>query len=124
DVLGEALGERVGVLDIALVQAEMELERFVGDALQSGEVERLGTIRLLGERCQRKPPTVSASGWTRSFEVPGRFPLPAGGKHIHIVRDLGYLTRLHREPSPLLLELEQHGLREGIPIVDRAAGRL
>ena len=40
-----------------------------------------------------------------------------------IVRDLAYLTRLHREPPPLLLELEQHGLREGIPIVDRAAGR-
>ena len=39
------------------------------------------------------------------------------------MRDLAYLTRLHREPSPLLLELEQHGLREGIPIVDRAAGR-
>jgi predicted O-methyltransferase YrrM len=39
------------------------------------------------------------------------------------VRDLAYLTRLHREPPPLLLELEQHGLREGIPIVDRAAGR-
>jgi predicted O-methyltransferase YrrM len=41
-----------------------------------------------------------------------------------IVRDLAYLTRLHREPPPLLLELEQHGLREGIPVVDRAAGRL
>lgn len=40
------------------------------------------------------------------------------------MRDLAYLTRLHREPSPLLLELEQHGLREGIPIVDRASGRL
>lgn len=40
-----------------------------------------------------------------------------------IVRDLAYLTRLHREPPPLLLELEQHGLREGIPIVDRAVGR-
>ncbi|HEY0395869.1 MAG TPA: O-methyltransferase [Candidatus Elarobacter sp.] len=39
------------------------------------------------------------------------------------MRDLAYLTRLHREPSPLLLELEQHGVREGIPIVDRAAGR-
>ena len=39
------------------------------------------------------------------------------------MRDLAYLTRLHREPSPLLLELEQHGLREGIPIVDRAVGR-
>ncbi len=58
------------------------------------------------------------------FEVPGRFPLPAGGKHGAIVRDLGYLTRLHREPPPLVLELEQHGLRDGIPIVDRAAGRL
>ena len=41
-----------------------------------------------------------------------------------VERDLGYLARLHREPSPLLLELEQHGVREGIPIVDRAAGRL
>jgi predicted O-methyltransferase YrrM len=40
-----------------------------------------------------------------------------------IVRDLAYLKRLHREPSPLLLELEQHGVRDGIPIVDRAAGR-
>ena len=53
---------------------------------------------------------------------------PAGSRsrraaNKRIVRDLDYLTRLHREPSPLLLELEQHGLREGIPIVDRAAGR-
>jgi predicted O-methyltransferase YrrM len=40
------------------------------------------------------------------------------------VRDLSYLARLHDEPAPLLLELEQHGTREGIPIVDRAAGRL
>ncbi len=40
------------------------------------------------------------------------------------MRDLTYLTRAHREPPPLLLELEQHGLREGIPIVDRAVGRL
>ncbi len=39
------------------------------------------------------------------------------------MRDLAYLTRAHREPPPLLLELEQHGLREGIPIVDRASGR-
>jgi caffeoyl-CoA O-methyltransferase len=67
---------------------------------------------------------VSASGWTRSFAVPGRFPLPAGGKHSAVRDDLAYLTRLHREPPPLLLELEQHGLRDGIPIVDRAAGRL
>jgi caffeoyl-CoA O-methyltransferase len=50
---------------------------------------------------------------------------PVGAANIGIVRDrdLAYLTRLHREPSPLLLELEQHGVREGIPIVDRAAGR-
>jgi predicted O-methyltransferase YrrM len=39
------------------------------------------------------------------------------------VRDLAYLTRLHREPPALLLELEQHGIRDGIPIVDRASGR-
>ena len=55
----------------------------------------------------------------RIRQVPAR-----GGRQTStIVRDLAYLTRLHREPSPLLLELEQHGLREGIPIVDRAAGR-
>ncbi len=40
------------------------------------------------------------------------------------MRDLAYLTRLHREPPPLLLELEQQGTYDGIPIVDRAAGRL
>ena len=40
------------------------------------------------------------------------------------MRDLDYLSRLHREPSPLLLECEQQGTYDGIPIVDRAAGRL
>ncbi|MGB8264931.1 MAG: O-methyltransferase [Candidatus Velthaea sp.] len=40
------------------------------------------------------------------------------------MRDLAYLTRLHREPPPLLLELEQQGTYDGIPIVDRATGRL
>jgi predicted O-methyltransferase YrrM len=45
------------------------------------------------------------------------------GKLAGIVRDLAYLTRLHREPPPLLLELEQQGTYDGIPIVDRAAGR-
>jgi len=54
---------------------------------------------------------------------------PAGSRlpraaNIGIVRDLNYLTRFHREPPPLLLELEQQGLKEGIPIVDRASGRL
>ncbi|HEX3550519.1 MAG TPA: O-methyltransferase [Candidatus Elarobacter sp.] len=39
------------------------------------------------------------------------------------MHDDAYLTRVHREPPPLLLELEQHGLREDIPIVDRASGR-
>jgi predicted O-methyltransferase YrrM len=40
------------------------------------------------------------------------------------VRDLSYLTRLHREPTPLLLELEQQSTYDGIPSVDRASGRL
>jgi predicted O-methyltransferase YrrM len=40
------------------------------------------------------------------------------------VRDLAYLTRLHREPSPLLLECEQQGTYDGIPIVDRAVGQM
>lgn len=43
---------------------------------------------------------------------------------MRIVRDLSYLTRFHREPPAILLELEQQGLKEGIPIVDRASGRL
>jgi predicted O-methyltransferase YrrM len=50
-------------------------------------------------------------------------PALGDGQTRSIVRDLAYLTRLHPEPSPLLLELEQHGIREGIPVVDRAAGR-
>jgi predicted O-methyltransferase YrrM len=40
------------------------------------------------------------------------------------VTDLDYLKRLHRNPSPLLLELEQHGRADQIPIVDRETGRL
>ena len=38
--------------------------------------------------------------------------------------DLDYLKRLHRNPSPLLLELEQHGRADDIPIVSRETGRL
>ena len=38
--------------------------------------------------------------------------------------DLDYLRRLHRNPSALLLELEQHGHADDIPIVDRETGRL
>ncbi len=38
--------------------------------------------------------------------------------------DQDYLRRLHRNPSPLLLELEQLGHAEDIPIVDRETGRL
>jgi predicted O-methyltransferase YrrM len=40
------------------------------------------------------------------------------------VSDKDYLARLHREPSALLLELEQFGTREGIPIIARETGRL
>jgi predicted O-methyltransferase YrrM len=40
------------------------------------------------------------------------------------VRDLEYLTRQHRNPSHLLLELEQHGHADDIPIVSRETGRL
>jgi caffeoyl-CoA O-methyltransferase len=35
-----------------------------------------------------------------------------------------YLSRLHPEPTPLLLELEQIGKRDHIPIVSREVGRL
>jgi predicted O-methyltransferase YrrM len=40
------------------------------------------------------------------------------------VRDLAYLTRLHREPPPLLLECEQQGTYDRIPIVDRSVGQM
>ena len=40
------------------------------------------------------------------------------------MRDLAYLTRLHREPLPLLLECEQQGTYDEIPIVHRAVGRM
>lgn len=38
--------------------------------------------------------------------------------------DLEYLERLQRNPSPLLLELEQLGHSDEVPIVNRATGRL
>ena len=38
--------------------------------------------------------------------------------------DIDYLSRLQPEPPALLLELEQRGKRDEIPIVDRASGRL
>jgi predicted O-methyltransferase YrrM len=52
-----------------------------------------------------------------------RFPRGLGGKRI-AVRDSDYLRRLHRNPSPLLLELEQMGHADDIPIVARETGRL
>ena len=35
-----------------------------------------------------------------------------------------YLEGAHADPHPLLLELEQHGRKDGIPIVPRETGRL
>ncbi len=52
-------------------------------------------------------------------KVPG---FPVG--QTPFVRDLAYLTRLHREPPALVLECEQQGSYDGIPIVDRAVGRM
>lgn len=37
--------------------------------------------------------------------------------------DLGYIDDLHGQQPAALAELEDHGLRDGIPIVDRATGR-
>ena len=37
---------------------------------------------------------------------------------------LEYLEAVHPQPHPLLLELEQHGRTDGIPIVSRETGRL
>jgi predicted O-methyltransferase YrrM len=40
------------------------------------------------------------------------------------VTDEAYLSNIHRAPSPLLLEVEELGHKDGIPILDRASGRL
>jgi predicted O-methyltransferase YrrM len=37
---------------------------------------------------------------------------------------LSYLEMVHPQPDPLLLELEQHGRKDGVPIVSRETGRL
>jgi predicted O-methyltransferase YrrM len=37
---------------------------------------------------------------------------------------LSYLETAHPQPDPLLLELEQHGRKDGVPIVSRETGRL
>src|ERR1700756_1711781 len=37
---------------------------------------------------------------------------------------LRYLSSLHPATNPLLLELEQHGTKDGIPIITRETGRL
>ncbi|HVA33535.1 MAG TPA: O-methyltransferase [Candidatus Baltobacteraceae bacterium] len=36
---------------------------------------------------------------------------------------LGYLEAAHPQPHPLLLELEQHGRADGVPVVSRETGR-
>lgn len=38
--------------------------------------------------------------------------------------EIGYLANIHPDPHPLLLELEQHGRKDDIPIVSRETGRL
>lgn len=38
--------------------------------------------------------------------------------------DLRNLEGVHPEPNPLLLELEKHGRKDGVPIVPRETGRL
>ena len=41
-----------------------------------------------------------------------------------VLRDPDYLRRIHPNPEPLVLELEQLGEADGIPIVARETGRL
>ncbi len=55
----------------------------------------------------------------RLQEVP-----PLGKRQTLRVSDSTYLSRLHPNPPPLLLELEQLGHADDIPIVDRETGRL
>lgn len=45
--------------------------------------------------------------------------MTATGERIH-----AYLESAHSQPNPLLLALEQHGHKDGVPIVSRETGRL
>ncbi len=51
----------------------------------------------------------------------GWFPANSAGT---MEETLHYLEAAHPNPHPLLLELEQHGRKDGIPIVARDTGRL
>ena len=44
DLCGDLLIEQVGVLDVAFVQAEVDLERVVRDPLKTGEIELLRRV--------------------------------------------------------------------------------
>jgi len=77
-----------------------------------GAIERHGTFD--GGR----DTLVTAYG-TRAIE--GGLARPV--TNVASVSDLDYLKRLHRNPPPLLLELEQHGRADEIPIVSRETGR-
>jgi predicted O-methyltransferase YrrM len=50
--------------------------------------------------------------------------LVPGQQNATMELDLRYLEKAHPEPHPLLLELEQHGRKDGVPIVPRETGRL
>src|SRR6185312_370870 len=54
----------------------------------------------------------------------GRSPLVPGQQNATMELDLQNLEAAHPEPHPLLLELEQHGRKDGVPIVPRETGRL
>jgi len=64
---------------------------------------------------------------TRGLRRSGENPLKVTRKNSRqtcVVGDLEYLRRNHPDLEPLLLELEQHGKADDIPIVMREVGRL
>ena len=62
----------------------------------------------------------------RGLSVAKKVPLTSGRQTSGVpdVADLDYLSRLHPPPTPLILELEELGHKDGIPILDRASARL
>ena len=94
----------------------------------------LGTI-LLSSDAARKRTNIAADrtsfeliadGARRAGEIVARLPALADGANgsARFERDLSDLAGLHAAPPPVVVELEEHCKRDGIPLMDRAGVQL